>query len=95
MPDRYFSRQVKNIPYFCRHKTEEKTKEMERILVIGGAGFISSHLCERLVREGNDMICLENYFTGNKNNIRHLLGNDRFEAVRHDVTTQTNKRILS
>ena len=60
---------------------------MERILVTGGAGFIGSHLCERLVREGNDVICLDNYFTGNKNNIRHLLGNDRFEAVRHDVTT--------
>ena len=87
MPDRYFSRQVKNIPYFCRHKTEEKAIDMERILVTGGAGFIGSHLCERLVREGNDVICLDNYFTGNKNNIRHLLGNDRFEAVRHDVTT--------
>ena len=60
---------------------------MERILVTGGAGFIGSHLCERLVMEGNDVICVDNYFTGSKDNIRHLLGSDRFEAVRHDVTT--------
>ncbi len=60
---------------------------MERILVTGGAGFIGSHLCERLIKEGNDVICLDNYFTGNKDNIRHLLGNDRFEVIRHDVTT--------
>ncbi|MDR2042304.1 MAG: SDR family oxidoreductase [Tannerella sp.] len=60
---------------------------MERILVTGGAGFIGSHLCERLIDEGCDVICLDNYFTGSKDNIRHLLGNDRFELVRHDVTT--------
>ncbi|MDR3252602.1 MAG: SDR family oxidoreductase [Tannerella sp.] len=60
---------------------------MERILVTGGAGFIGSHLCDRLISEGYDVICLDNYFTGNKNNVRHLLGNDRFELVRHDVTT--------
>ncbi|MDR2473176.1 MAG: SDR family oxidoreductase [Tannerella sp.] len=60
---------------------------MDRILVTGGAGFIGSHLCERLIRDGGDVICLDNYFTGNKNNVRHLLSNDRFELVRHDVTT--------
>lgn len=60
---------------------------MERVLVTGGAGFIGSHLCERLIHEGCDVICLDNYFTGSKDNIRHLLGNDRFELVRHDVTT--------
>ena len=60
---------------------------MERILVTGGAGFIGSHLCDRLIRDGCDVICLDNYFTGNKNNVRHLLGNDHFELVRHDVTT--------
>lgn len=60
---------------------------MERVLVTGGAGFIGSHLCERLIGEGCDVICLDNYFTGSKDNIRHLLGNDRFELVRHDVTT--------
>jgi UDP-glucuronate decarboxylase len=60
---------------------------MNRVLITGGAGFIGSHLCERLIRDGCDVICLDNYFTGSKNNIRHLLGNDRFELVRHDVTT--------
>ncbi|KAA6338324.1 UDP-glucose 4-epimerase [termite gut metagenome] len=60
---------------------------MKRILVTGGAGFIGSHLCERLLHEGNDVICLDNYFTGSKENIRHLLGNPNFELVRHDVTT--------
>lgn len=60
---------------------------MKRILVTGGAGFIGSHLCERLLNEGNDVICLDNYFTGSKDNIRHLLDNHNFELVRHDVTT--------
>jgi UDP-glucuronate decarboxylase len=60
---------------------------MKRILVTGGAGFIGSHLCERLLQEGNDVICLDNYFTGTKENIAHLLDNHYFEIVRHDVTT--------
>lgn len=60
---------------------------MKRILVTGGAGFIGSHLCERLLREGNDVICLDNYFTGSKKNIAHLLDNPYFELVRHDVTS--------
>jgi len=60
---------------------------MDRILVTGGAGFIGSHLCDRLIKDGCDVICLDNYFTGSKDNVRHLLGNDRFELVRHDVTT--------
>ncbi|MCK9628267.1 MAG: SDR family oxidoreductase [Bacteroidales bacterium] len=58
---------------------------MKRILVTGGAGFIGSHLCSRLLSEGNDVICLDNYFTGNKDNIMPLIGNPRFEMVRHDV----------
>ena len=58
---------------------------MKRILITGGAGFIGSHLSERLLNEGNDIICLDNFFTGSKNNIRHLIGNNRFELVRHDV----------
>lgn len=59
---------------------------MKRILVTGGAGFIGSHLCERLIKEGNDVICLDNYFTGSKRNIAHLLNNPYFELVRHDIT---------
>ena len=58
----------------------------KRILVTGGAGFLGSHLCERLLREGADVLCVDNYFTGRKDNIAHLLGNPQFEALRHDVT---------
>jgi UDP-glucuronate decarboxylase len=56
-----------------------------RILVTGGAGFIGSHLCERLVADGNEVICLDNFFTGRRVNVRHLLGDPNFELVRHDV----------
>ncbi|WP_029035317.1 UDP-glucuronic acid decarboxylase family protein [Salinimicrobium terrae] len=59
---------------------------MKRILVTGGAGFVGSHLCTRLIEEGNEVICLDNYFTGNKKNIVHLLENHFFELVRHDIT---------
>lgn len=59
---------------------------MKKILVTGGAGFIGSHLCDRLLNEGNEVICLDNYFTGTKRNIIHLLDNPYFEAIRHDVT---------
>ena len=57
-----------------------------RILVTGGAGFIGSHLCERLLSEGHEVICLDNFFTGRKVNVKHLLDNKEFEVVRHDVT---------
>lgn len=60
---------------------------MKRILITGGAGFVGSHLCERFLNEGHDVICLDNYFTGSKNNILHLIGNPHFELVRHDVTS--------
>lgn len=59
---------------------------MKKILVTGGAGFLGSHLCERLLNEGNEVICLDNYFTGNKRNIVHLMDNPYFEVIRHDIT---------
>ena len=58
----------------------------KKILVTGGAGFLGSHLCERLLNEGNEILCVDNYFTGNKRNILYLLDNKHFEVVRHDVT---------
>ncbi|MEI7895715.1 MAG: UDP-glucuronic acid decarboxylase family protein [bacterium] len=58
----------------------------KKILVTGGAGFLGSHLCERLLREGNEVVCLDNYFTGQKKNVVHLLSNPYFELIRHDVT---------
>jgi len=57
----------------------------KRILVTGGAGFIGSHLCERLLSEGNEVICVDNFFTGTKDNIKHLLPNPDFEVIRHDI----------
>lgn len=57
----------------------------KKILVTGGAGFIGSHLCERLLNDGNEVVCLDNYFTGSKDNIIHLMGNPYFEVIRHDI----------
>ena len=62
------------------------TLTRKRILVTGGAGFLGSHLCERLVEQGHDVLCVDNYFTGRKDNIAGLLGHANFEALRHDVT---------
>jgi len=59
---------------------------MNRILITGGAGFIGSHLCERMLNNGNEVICLDNFFTGSRQNIKHLISNPNFELVRHDVT---------
>ena len=59
---------------------------MKKILVTGGAGFVGSHLCERLLEEGNEVVCLDNYFTGNKRNVLNLMSNPHFELVRHDIT---------
>lgn len=59
---------------------------MQRILITGGAGFVGSHLCDRLLKEGHDVLCVDNFFTGSKLNVSHLLGNPHFELVRHDVT---------
>lgn len=58
---------------------------MKRILITGGAGFLGSHLCERLLVEEDEVLCLDNFFTGSKDNIRHLLGNPRLECIRHDI----------
>ncbi len=58
---------------------------MKKILITGGAGFLGSHLCDRLIGQGNDVLCLDNFFTGSKENIIHLLSNPRFELIRHDI----------
>lgn len=62
-----------------------KTDLMKRILITGGAGFIGSHLCEKLLNEGNEVICMDNFFTGTKENIYHLIDNKKFELIRHDI----------
>ena len=69
-----------------KKKQEGNGMDRKRILVTGGAGFLGSHLCDRLIEQGNDVICLDNLFTGRKENIRHLMGNPYFEFIRHDVT---------
>lgn len=61
---------------------------MKRILITGGAGFLGSHLCDRLIEQGNEVLCLDNFFTGSKSNITHLLQNPRFELIRHDIVNQ-------
>src|SRR5687767_7140883 len=75
----------------CPHRVVARAepwyaREMKRILVTGGAGFLGSHLCERLLERGEEVICLDNFFTGSRHNVEHLLENPRFEVVRHDVT---------
>jgi UDP-glucuronate decarboxylase len=63
-----------------------KPQTEKRVLITGGAGFLGSHLCERLLHDGYDVLCVDNFFTGNKRNIMHLLANPHFELLRHDVT---------
>src|SRR6185295_7293340 len=72
-----------------RRKLRAKPREAnvtKKILVTGGAGFIGSHLCERLIKAGEDVLCVDNYFTGSKKNVEHLLSHPLFEIMRHDVT---------
>jgi UDP-glucuronate decarboxylase len=63
-----------------------RVSNRKRVMVTGGAGFLGSHLCERLLKEGNDVLCVDNFYSGTKDNIIHLLGNPHFELMRHDVT---------
>ncbi|MEZ5555738.1 UDP-glucuronic acid decarboxylase family protein [Haliea sp.] len=63
-----------------------RSSSRPRVLVTGGAGFLGSHLCERLLADGHDVLCVDNFFTGSRDNVLHLLGNPRFELLRHDVT---------
>ncbi len=72
--------------FFAYYQLLITNYQLMRILITGGAGFIGSHLCERLLNEGNEVICLDNYFTGRKENVAHLLDNYRFELIRHDIT---------
>ena len=58
----------------------------KKILITGGAGFIGSHLCEKLLLEGNEVICVDNYFTGSKSNVKQLIDHPKFELIRHDIT---------
>ncbi len=75
---------VLEITLFVTHYTNKIA--MKKILVTGGAGFLGSHLCERLLEQGHEVLCLDNCFTGNKGNIYHLLNNSKFEFIRHDIT---------
>jgi UDP-glucuronate decarboxylase len=70
----------------CLIRKSNSMATLQRILVTGGAGFLGSHLCERLLDQGHDVICLDNFFTSQKQNIAHLLGRPNFELVRHDIT---------
>lgn len=65
---------------------DNKLHTRKRVLITGGAGFLGSHLCDRLLQDGNEVICVDNFFTGSKRNIEHLLDSSRFELIRHDVT---------
>ena len=67
-----------------------KDLDQKRVLVTGGAGFLGSHLCELLLDEGHEVLCVDNFFTGTRGNVAHLRDNPLFEMMRHDVTFQSN-----
>jgi UDP-glucuronate decarboxylase len=69
------------------------TFQRKRILVTGGAGFLGTHLCNRLLGEGHDVLCVDNFFTGTKDNIESLLDNHHFELMRHDITYPLNVEV--
>jgi UDP-glucuronate decarboxylase len=69
-----------------RRKMARKYSEKKRVLVTGGAGFLGSHLCDRLINDGHEVLCVDNFYTGTRRNSSHLLGNERFEILRHDIT---------
>lgn len=73
------------VEYILQNGRKGSLDKMKRVLVTGGAGFVGSHLCDRLIKEGNYVICLDNLFTGRKANIEHLLSNPNFEFVEHDI----------
>jgi UDP-glucuronate decarboxylase len=70
----------------CFKKNQRVGRMMKKILVTGGAGFLGSHLCDRLLKDGHDILCVDNFYTGSKENIAHLMNNPFFELIRHDVT---------
>jgi UDP-glucuronate decarboxylase len=73
-------------PRRCDNPSMQHYSLRQRVLVTGGAGFLGSHLCERLIRDGHDVLCVDNFFTGTRSNIAHLLGHAQFELMRHDIT---------
>src|SRR5437764_2723456 len=73
--------------HFCGPWTSMAPKfSRARVMVTGGSGFIGSHLCERLLANGDEVLCVDNFYTGRRQNIEHLLSNSRFEVLRHDIT---------
>jgi len=74
------------VVFYSKIKALKMLHLQKRIIITGGAGFLGSHLCDRLIAEGHDVLCVDNFFTGSKQNIRHLIGNPSFELLRHDIT---------
>jgi hypothetical protein len=85
-PERsHIQKHTKHSSLYKHTNTHTFQKQRNRVLVTGGAGFVGSHLCEYLVNRGDQVICLDNFFTGSKDNVAHLIGRPNFEVIRHDV----------